>query len=169
MTFPEVRIVVSWPWINGPHRRAEAPGRPVCAGKNWQHVWQKQARTRENWQELGEAPEEASREIGFEPDRATTGGPRSKMAKVAARAESVEQIQRSEALLGGANVLRSCELSLKFAAAGPRCWAAPAKWPADSTSALLRARRRKSRGFRSCEAIPAIFATLTESGYPVWI
>ena len=76
---------------------------------------------------IGKASREASRQIGFEPDEATTRGPRSKIAKVEGRAESVEQIRRVEALLGGAIVLRSCEVSLKFAAAGPRCWAAPAK------------------------------------------
>ena len=39
---------------------------------------------------LGEATKKAEREIGCEPDEATTGGPRSKMAKVAAGAESAE-------------------------------------------------------------------------------
>ena len=62
---------------------------------------------------LGAAPQEASREIGRESDRATSGGPRSQMGKVAATAETAEQIQRLEALSGSAIVLRSCELSLK--------------------------------------------------------
>ena len=70
---------------------------------------------------IGKASREASRQIGFEPDEDTTGGPPSKLARAEGRAEIVEQIGRFGALVGGANVLRSCDLSLEFVAAGPRC------------------------------------------------
>ena len=50
------------------------------------------------------------------------GVPRSHVAKVAARAEPVEQVDLSDALSGRANALRSWELSLKCVAAGARCW-----------------------------------------------
>ena len=69
---------------------------------------------------LGKAPREASGESGLEPDGATTGGPRSKMPEVAARAGTAEQIQRFEDLTAGANVLRSRESGLKCVAPGIR-------------------------------------------------
>ena len=62
---------------------------------------------------LGKAPQGESREIGFAPEVVATGGLQGKLAKVAARAETVGQIRRPEALSGRANVLSSCELSLK--------------------------------------------------------
>ena len=63
-----------------------------------------------------EASMEASRAVGFEHDEATTGGPRTKMARVAAQAEAMEHIQRLQAFAGRANFLRNCELSLKSVA-----------------------------------------------------
>ena len=62
---------------------------------------------------LRDAPSAA----GLEPGEATTGGPRVRVAEVAARAESAGHIRRFEALLERENVLRSCELSLKYRAA----------------------------------------------------
>ena len=67
---------------------------------------------------LGEASQVASREIGFEPDRATTGSPRSKMGRVATKA--MAQIRRFEAPAGEASALRSCEISWKCVAVGAR-------------------------------------------------
>ena len=69
---------------------------------------------------LGREFREASAGIGLEPDDAATEGPRTKMARVAAKAGNVGQIQRFEALTRRANVLRSCVLSLKCVAAGIR-------------------------------------------------
>ena len=43
------------------------------------------------------------------------------MAKIAERAESLEEVQLFEALGGGANVMRSCELGLRLVASGTRC------------------------------------------------
>ena len=54
-------------------------------------------------------------EVRFPPGGATVCGPRSHMVKVAARGEGVEHIQKFDALTVGANVLRSCELSLRCA------------------------------------------------------
>ena len=42
---------------------------------------------------MGSADIEAARDAGLEADDATSGGPRAKMAKVAARAESMEKLQ----------------------------------------------------------------------------
>ena len=71
---------------------------------------------------LGKAHLDAARNAGLEADEALQGGPRAKMAKVAARADSVEGILRFEATAGRTNVMRSCELSLKSVASGIRCW-----------------------------------------------
>ena len=62
---------------------------------------------------LGRATREGSIEVAFESDEATTGGPRGKMAKVAARAGSVERIHGFEPLSGRASVLRSRDLCSK--------------------------------------------------------
>ena len=69
---------------------------------------------------LGKAHLEAAHDAGLEPDVASSGGPRAKMAKVASRADSVERILRFEATAGGANVMRSCELSLQSVDSGIR-------------------------------------------------
>ena len=55
----------------------------------------------------------ASRAVGFDHDEAATGGPQRRMAKVEETAESVVDFRRFWAFAGRANVLRSCELSLK--------------------------------------------------------
>ena len=44
------------------------------------------------------------------------------MAKVAEKAEWIEDIHLLDAVAGRANMLRSCELSLKCVASGIRCW-----------------------------------------------
>ena len=70
---------------------------------------------------MGRAPKEAARKVGQEEEEAPKGGPRSKMAKIAARAGSLKQIRRFEVTAGGENVMRSCELSSKSVASGIRC------------------------------------------------
>ena len=71
---------------------------------------------------LGKAHLGAAGNAGLEADETLQGGPRAKMAKVAARAESVERILLFEATAGRTNVMRRCELSLKSVASGIRCW-----------------------------------------------
>ena len=71
--------------------------------------------------QMVKASEQAAREMGLEGDGAPRGGPRNKMARIAARAKSLEEIQRFAAMSGRTNVLRSCELSLKSVAPGIRC------------------------------------------------
>ena len=69
---------------------------------------------------IGRAPNGAARAVGLEDDEVSKEGPMNKMAKIAARAGSLEQIQRSEATAGGTNVTRNCELRLKSVAPGIR-------------------------------------------------
>ena len=69
---------------------------------------------------MGRAYIEAAREAGLVPDDATTGGPSARMAKVAARSESMEKIQLFEATAGGTHVMRSCEMSSESVASGIR-------------------------------------------------
>ena len=70
---------------------------------------------------VGGASKEAVREVGLEDGEVSKGGPRNKMARIAARATWLEEIQRFAAMSGRTNVLRSCELSLKSVAPGIRC------------------------------------------------
>ena len=71
---------------------------------------------------MGRSSLEASRAVGFDQDEAITGGPRGKTAKVAEKAGAREDIQRSDASAGRADVLRSCELCFKCVASGIRIW-----------------------------------------------
>ena len=71
--------------------------------------------------QMGKASTDAARGVGLEDADDSGGGPRNKMAKVAARASSREDIQRSEATTGRANATRSCALSLKSVASGNIC------------------------------------------------
>ena len=72
---------------------------------------------------MGRAAREAASAAGISADEIMKGGPRKKLARIADRAESSEQIQRFEAMGSRANIMRSCELSLKSVASGIRCWA----------------------------------------------
>ena len=71
-------------------------------------MWTEDARTKlraNSWEEMvdvgeglrspqwGRPPKKAAGEVGFEDDGAMDGGPRSKTAKIAERAEPQEQIQ----------------------------------------------------------------------------
>lgn len=69
---------------------------------------------------VGRASREAPRAVGFDHDKAATGGRRNEMAEVAEKAQSLEDIQRFETFACGARVLRSCELSLRCVASGIR-------------------------------------------------
>ena len=71
---------------------------------------------------MGRASRNAARAAGVEAEEMLKGGPRRKMAKIADKAESYEQIQKFEAMGSRANVMRSCDLSLKSVASGIRCW-----------------------------------------------
>ena len=51
--------------------------------------------------QTGKTSREAARGVGFEDDGVVKGGPGSKMARLAARAEHLEQIQRLEARAAG--------------------------------------------------------------------
>ena len=70
---------------------------------------------------MGRASKEAAREVGLKDDEASRGGPGRKMAKKAARAGSLERIQRFGVTACRTNVMRSCELSLKSVASALRC------------------------------------------------
>ena len=61
--------------------------------------------------EIGQAPREASNEVGFDPDKAIT------VEKVG----SAGRIRRPDSLSGRANVRRSCALNSKFASSGLTC------------------------------------------------
>ena len=54
------------------------------------------------------------------PGEGAPAGPRAKMARVAGSAESVEQIQKSDASGGRPDISKSCDFSLKCAASGIR-------------------------------------------------
>ena len=71
---------------------------------------------------MGQASRNAARAAGVEAEEMLKGGPRRKMAKIADKAESYEQIQKFEAMGSRANVMRGCDLSLKSVASGIRCW-----------------------------------------------
>ena len=71
---------------------------------------------------MGRAPKEATREVGLEVDEAPEGGPRSKIAKISARAGSLDRIQRFGATAGRANGIRSREPSFKAVGSGIRFW-----------------------------------------------
>ena len=70
----------------------------------------------------GKVSADAAQEVGLEDAETSEGGTRNKMADVAARASSLEDILRFEAMTGRANVTRSCDLSLKSVASGIRYW-----------------------------------------------
>ena len=72
--------------------------------------------------QMGKASKQAAREVGLEDDEASRGGPRYEMTRVAARATSLEEIRRFEAMSGRTKVLRSCESSLRSVASGISCW-----------------------------------------------
>ena len=55
------------------------------------------------------------------PVKVSTGGPRSKLAKVAGAAYSVGRIHQFGALRASVNAVRSCDHRLKCVAAGQRC------------------------------------------------
>ena len=67
---------------------------------------------------VGRAALEVSRAVGLDQDGAITIGPPGNTAKVAEEAESQDDIQRLQAFAGGADVLRSAELSAKCVASG---------------------------------------------------
>ena len=69
----------------------------------------------------GKASTDAARDVGLEIDVFSKGGPMNKMAKAAARASSLVEIQRFEAMTGRANVMKNCELSQQAVASGIRC------------------------------------------------
>ena len=71
--------------------------------------------------QMGKASKQAACEVGLEDDGAPRGGPRNRMARIAARAASLEEIQRFAAMSGRTNVLRICKLSLESVAPGFRC------------------------------------------------
>ena len=98
---------------------------------------------------LDKAYREASREDGLEPDWATTGCPRSKISMVAARPVIAEQIRRSEALSGRANVTRSCGLNLRCVAAGARFRARFCETTGNAFSSIRRGGAGAARIFRS--------------------
>ena len=68
------------------------------------------------------ASRETSADVGPAPNGAISGGPRSKMAAVVARAESVGEIQGFKGLTWRANALRSRELTLTCVAGCIRSW-----------------------------------------------
>ena len=86
---------------------------------------------------LGEASQGASKELGSEPDEATSGGPRSKMAKVVGRAETAEEIQSLEALSGRAKVKRNCVLGSTCASWSAFCKMTGRRHAASSGEAAL--------------------------------
>ena len=65
----------------------------------------------------GDAPWSASIEL----NEILRGSPRSSMAKIANRAESLQQMQKFEALGSRASFMRSCDLSPRSGASGNRC------------------------------------------------
>ena len=69
---------------------------------------------------MGRASGNAASAAGINADEMLKGGPRRKMARIADKAESREQIQKFEATGSKANVMRSCDLSLKSVASGIR-------------------------------------------------
>ena len=69
---------------------------------------------------MGRASIEAAREVGPEDDDTSKGGPKSKIAKIAATAGSLGQIQRFEATASRTVVTHWCELSLRSVAPGIR-------------------------------------------------
>ena len=70
--------------------------------------------------QVGKASKQAAREVGQDDDEAYRGGPRNKMARIAARATSLGEIRRFEGTSGRTNVLRSCGLSSESVASGFR-------------------------------------------------
>ena len=86
---------------------------------------------------LGQASREALREIGFESDEATTGGPLSEMAKAAAETGGDRQVQCFKALSVTADW---SALQWAFEAG-----AVSARWPADGAFRLLGRRRWRRR------------------------
>ena len=67
---------------------------------------------------IGGASNRASAKSGFGPEELMRGGPRTKLATVAAAAAIVDQIHERETLTGEVSILEGCELSLKCAAPG---------------------------------------------------
>ena len=71
---------------------------------------------------MGRASRDAAGAAGIDLEEMLGGGPRRKTARIADRAEPFERIQKFGAMGSRANVTRSCDLSLKPAASGIRCW-----------------------------------------------
>ena len=71
---------------------------------------------------MGKDSKEAARDAALEDNEVMKGGPRSKVAQIAARPEPLKRIRRFGALGGRASGARICELSLKAVASGIRSW-----------------------------------------------
>ena len=71
---------------------------------------------------MGRASRDAACSASIKLYEILEGGPRSKISKVAYKAESIEQIQKFEATGSRANVTRSCDLRLNLVAPGIGRW-----------------------------------------------
>ena len=69
---------------------------------------------------FGLASMHAVGQLGADPTEGSSSGPRAGMFRVADNAATVEQMQRFEASSSRSNGSKSCDLSLKSAAAGIR-------------------------------------------------
>ena len=75
------------------------------------------------------------------PGEPIGGGPRTKVANIAATADTVEQIRRYETIAGKVNILEWCNLGLKCVAPGIRCREYLTICTGDRISHLWRGRR----------------------------